>query len=488
MHGRTLAFAWRSRHGRVHDVARPNLLLITTDQQRADCVGYGRETCVRTPHLDMLASESCTFDRAYVDCPVCIPARTTLITGRQAHHYGCPSFQPGYRIDHPREDFLGSLLTQAGYQTCLVGKTHWHTDRTFTAGFEQVLGFGRLRRELSRHLPQAPSPGIGVNELTPALCTTPPQWQSSSWAVTEALEFLEARDRSRPFCLWVSLIDPHPPNVIHEPFFSLYDHDEIPMPVMGEWSATPEQLPYALQQLWIGNNHARPTNQAIRKARGVYYGMITHIDHQLGRLLGALMRLGLWNDTAITFSSDHGEMLFDHGFGFKGNLLEQAARVPLLMRLPHERGGPRGRPQQALVQWADLLPTFCELAEARTPEGIDGESLVPLLEGREASVRTQLHCQINNQHAFFDETHKYLYFADDGRELVFEPSRDRLDQYSLTEDTTLTDRLRQGFVDHLRAEAHPHLLDDGTLENRGKRITEADHLNCLPWMGLGHLD
>ncbi|MGF1448690.1 MAG: sulfatase-like hydrolase/transferase [Opitutales bacterium] len=469
-------------------VDRPNLILITTDQQRADCVGYAGETCVRTPHLDMLAKESRTFSRAYVDCPVCIPARTTLITGRQAHHNGCPSYQADHRIDHPRADFLGSLLTDAGYQTCLIGKTHWHTDSTFTAGFEQHLSFGRMRREMSRHLPLPPSPGVGANELSAGLSTVPPQWQSSAWAVTEALEFLQARDRSRPFCLWVSLIDPHPPNVIHEPYFSLYNHDDIPAPVMGNWSFAPEEMPYALQRLHIGNDHGAPSKAAIRQARGVYYGMITHLDAQLGRLFGALMRHGLWSDTAIAFSSDHGEMLFDHGFGFKGNLLEASARVPFLLRLPHARGGPRGASTDTLVQWADLLPTFCELAEARVPENVDGCSLVALLEGREESVRDNLHCQIDNQHAWQEGAHKYLYFADDGRELVFEPARDPLDQHSLHADTALTERLRQRFIEHLRSENHPHLLDDGSLLNLNRRLTEADRLNCLPWMGLSALD
>lgn len=468
-------------------MARPNLLLITTDQQRADCVGYAGHPCVRTPHLDMLAKEACTFSRAYVDCPVCIPARTTLITGRQAHRYGCPSFQPKFRVDHPREDYLGSLLTAAGYQTCLIGKSHWHTEPTFNAGFEQWYSFGRLRRERSRHLPEQPSPGIGFNELTPALGTEPTEWQSSTWAITEALEFLQARDRSRPFCLWVSLIDPHPPNVIHEPFFSLYDHDTIPEPITAAWS-NEEALPYALERLRIGNDHARPTANAIRKARGVYYGMITHIDHQLGRLFGGLMRAGLWQDTAIAFSSDHGEMLFDHGFGFKGNLLEPSARVPLLMRLPHDFGGPRGQTNDSLVQWADLLPTLCELADARSPKNLDGQSLLPLLSGDAPQLRDTLHGQIDNQHAFFEGPHKYLYFADDGRELVFNVETDPLDQNDLASDTELTARLRTAFIEHLRAETHEHLSTDGSLLNLDKRITPAERLNCLPWMGLSALN
>jgi len=463
--------------------SRPNLLLITTDQQRGDAIGYDGHPCVRTPHLDMLARESLVFSQAHVDCPICIPARTTAVTGIESHHYGCPSFTPGFRIDYPREKFLGSLLTAAGYQTCLIGKTHWHTDPSFTAGFEQLLSFDRYSRELNRHLGVIPSPGIGVNELSGGLSTLPQEWNKTTWAITEAIEFLQARDHSRPFCLWVSLLAPHPENVIHEPYYSMYDQDEIPDPVEPDW-VRGEGAPYALQRLRIGNDHARPTRNSIRKSRGVYYGMITHIDHQLGRLFGELMRQALFPETAIFFTSDHGEQLFDHGFCFKGNFLDPSARVPFLARLPHPYGGPRGTASPALVQWADILPTLCDLAGATVPEDLDGRSLVPLLTGQTDNVRDFLHGQIGNQHLFHDGRYKYLYYADDGRELLFDKEQDRLDEHDLSDDVGLRNRLRSQLIEHLREEGHQHATADSQLVNFGKSIQPADRLNCLPWIGL----
>lgn len=463
---------------------KPNLLLITTDQQRGDCVGYDGHPCVRTPHLDMLARESTVFSQAHVDCPVCIPARTTLVTGVESHHYGCPDFAPGFRVDRERKKFLGSLLTSAGYQTCLIGKSHWHTDPSFGAGFEQWFRWTRWERDVLRDVGSVPTPGIGVNELSASLSNLPPHLQKTTWSISEALGFLEDRDRSRPFCLWVSLIDPHPENIIHEPYYSMYDHDEVPEPVLPEW-VQGKRPPLAIQRLRGGNDHAGPTRGSIRKSRGVYYGMVTHIDHQLGRLFGGLMRNGLWDNTAILYSSDHGEQLFDHGFCFKGNFLDPSARVPLLIRLPSGMEVPRGVSSSALVQWADLLPTLCDLSGIRSPDDIDGASLLPLLRGECSQVRDFLHGQIGKQHMFHDGTHKYLYFVEDGRELVFDKTRDRLDENDLSGEAGLVDELRNRFISHLRDEEHPHLDGEGNCINEGLSFSGEENLSRLGWMGLG---
>ncbi len=126
--------------GRQGVRGKPNVLFVTSDQHRADTLGCAGHPCVRTPHLDKLAQMGIRFDRAYADCPVCIPARTTLVTGIQAHVYGKPDYAIDYRIERRRELFLGSLLTQAGYQTQIMGKTHWHTEPSFRGGFEGVVG------------------------------------------------------------------------------------------------------------------------------------------------------------------------------------------------------------------------------------------------------------------------------------------------------------------------------------------------------------
>ncbi len=280
------------------------------------------------------------------------------------------------------------------------------------------------------------------------------------------------------------MIDPHPPNVIHEPYYSMYDGEEIPLPVLPEWSRG-ENAPCSLQMLRSGNAHATLTKNAMRKTRGVYYGMITNVDHQLGRLFGALKRTGEWENTLIVFTSDHGELLGDYGTFFKAKMLEGAVRLPMIVRCPESLAPVRkGRVSSSLVQLADLLPTFCEVGGAKTPGDVDGVSLLSLFRGEEKTVRDRLHGQIGNDHFWHDGRYKYLYFADDGRELVFDKTGDALDERDLSSDRALVGRLREEFRQHLAEEKNSHIGEDGVLRNLGKRADLSNAGNPLDWMGL----
>ena len=299
---------------------QPHILLITSDQHRADSLGYAGHPCVRTPHLDLLAREGTIFDCAYSDAPICIPARTTMVTGIQSHHYGCPDYEPAYRIDRSRDKFLGSLLTKAGYQTTVVGKQHWHTDKTFRGGFENFYSFEHHDRAMRAETggDRLFHHGIGRNELSPSLSQLPPHLNSSQWVTDRCIEFMKTRDKTQPMFMWASMIEPHPPNVVHEPFYSMYDQSPIPDPIQGDWAAA-DKAPYRVRhrQNGIGCAHMKPDE--IRKARGVYYGMITNIDHQIGRLIGSLRSEGMWEDTIVLYTTDHGELLGDFDSFFKAN-------------------------------------------------------------------------------------------------------------------------------------------------------------------------
>jgi arylsulfatase A-like enzyme len=448
---------------------RPHVLLVTSDQHRGDVLGSAGHPCVRTPHLDLVAREGTVFDQAYVDCPVCIPARTTLITGRDAHHLGCVRYAPDHRIDRDRSDFLGSLVTAAGYQTALVGKRHWFTDASFRAGFETVSGFPELQRARSawqqgcggrRH-------GMGSNELSPGLSQLPPHLNSTQWMVEESARVVDQRDRTQPLFLWTSVTEPHPPNVVHEPYYSMYDRDNIPDPIRADW-ADPERAPWAIRQLQegIGANHIGAAE--MRKIRGVYYGMVTNIDHQIGRLIGALVRAGIWQDTVFIYTSDHGELLGDFGTFFKSNFLEGGARVPFVVRFPEWMRVARNVHHDGLIGWQDILPTICELTGARVPDDVTGASLLPLMRG-EAQVRDRFHGNINGQHLWHDGRYKYLYCVQDGSELVFDKQTDPEERHDLSDDIELTGRLRREFVSHLQEEGHEHVDATGALSNEGQR-------------------
>ena len=466
-------------------MSRPNIILITSDQHRADCLGVAGHPCVATPHLDQLADSGICFDQAHVDAPVCIPARTTLVTGIQSHRYGMCSYSEDYRVDRPRDRFLGALLTRAGYQTELIGKRHWHTDPAFRGGFENVTPLALLGEERRRHGRPYGTTGLGANEVHAGLSQYPPELQSTDWLIDQSIAFLRhRRDPAQPFCLWVSLIDPHPPFIIHEPYYSMYDHDAIPEPVQADW-ADAADAPIAFRFYREAFADHRMTAAQIRKARAVYYGMITNIDYQLGRLFGELLGQGLWDESCIVYSSDHGELLGDYGSFFKSRMLEAAARVPLIVKAPASWQTAPGRRSDALVEWADLLPTFCSMAQADIPDDVSGTDLNPLLRDEVTSIRSHWHGQVDNQHAWRDAQYKYCYFADDGAELVFDLANDPLEQQDLSGDAELTDRLRRQFIAHLQEEGHTHVDAEGRLRVVGSPLPqEAERMRLAQCKGL----
>jgi arylsulfatase A-like enzyme len=467
----------------MHLATRPNVLFITSDQHRADWLGCMGHPGIATPHLDQLARRGVVFERAMVDCPVCIPARTTLLTGRQSHRYGMPSFAPRHRIQRDRTLLLGGRLRAAGYQTEIVGKTHWHLDPTHRGGFDHVTGFDQLERERDRRLGTGWRHGIGANEFAPMLSHLPPELNSTHWAVDRSLEFLARREREQPFFLWTSFFEPHPPSVVHEPYFSLYRDEPMPPPLMPDW-ARDARCPWKVRSLRAGNSHDWLPPRQRERARQVYAGMITHIDHQIGRLLGALSSQGLLENTLIVYTSDHGESLGDLGTYFKGTVLAASARVPLIVSLPRALGGIVPRRSVELVALEDWVPTFCELAGVEAPEDVDGRSLLPLLRGDGAGWREEWHAQIDLQHAYYVGPHKYCHFVEDGAELVFNWRTDPREEHDLSADRALVGRLRERFISHLRAEGHEHLLPDGGMRNDRRTDADIDPANVLGWMAL----
>jgi len=468
---------------------QPNIILISSDQHRWDSLGCAGHPCVRTPHLDQLAYGGVRFASAYSDAPVCIPARTTLITGVKSTTYGCPYYAEDFRIERDRTQFLGSLLTAAGYQTALVGKRHWHTAEDFRAGFETVIPTERCSRQQQLALGRDGwTFGTGANELSPTLSPLPPELHSTDWIVDRCIEIVREREAGQPLFLWCSMDDPHPPLAIHEPYYSMYDHSPIPDPAIGSWEDAADCPVQQFGHRTAYNSKPMGADE-LRKARGVYYGMITNIDHQLGRLFGYLMTQGLWDETWIVYTTDHGEHLGDHYDIAKSSFYNSAARLPFIVRPPRSlqsEGG--GWVSDALVELADLLPTFCSLAGAATPDGVDGADLTDLILGRTDRVRDRLFGAIDDQHMVHDGTHKYLYFTADGREQLFDHAADPNDMTNIAAShPEIVAAMRQALVDRLQSVHSPDVID-GALRNDGQTKRDAQALrryNPLGWTAMG---
>ncbi|MEM8783862.1 MAG: sulfatase-like hydrolase/transferase [Planctomycetota bacterium] len=460
---------------------RPNILFITSDQHRADTLGCAGHPCVQTPHLDLLAYQGVRFDNAYVDCPVCIPARTALITGRRAHENGMPAYADDFRVDRRREDFLGSRLTAAGYQTELVGKTHWHTEPDFRAGFEHVTWMAHLRQQQLVETGRAGLlTGLGYNEMPPSVSPFPRHLYQSDWCVDRAIDFLSTRERAQPFALWLSLQDPHPPLTIHEPYYSMYRDADIPAAVVPDWVGTDAE-PYNLYCLRHVFNKGPATAEQVRAMRAVYYGMVTNLDHQLGRLLAQLQMDGDLDETLIVYTSDHGEALGDfHNFA-KSLFYESQAKVPFIVRPPASWETTPGRVTRDLIEWVDVLPTLCDVAGIEAPEDVTGRSLVPALRG-EAMPAHQMHGQIDQSHMLHDGRFKYLYCVEDGSEQCFDTENDPHDEHPVAGEPL--DRLREILTAHLIDEQHPHVRD-GEPANLHRDRPPVNQLRARDYQGLG---
>jgi arylsulfatase A-like enzyme len=349
----------------------PNIILIMTDQQRYDTLGTHGNPVISTPNLDAMAAQSAVFESFYVTNTVCVPSRASFLTGRY------PTAHRARDLDYPLgtdETHLLDLLKAAGYATFLAGKNHVlpdaelsTIDHVFEAGHEKT-----------------PVPSA-LSAYSSGTDPTPLERYTTNAVCDRALEFLEAqRDGAGPFFGWISFPDPHTPYQVPEPFASMYDPSQVPMPktVPGELDTKP--LGQALIREFQGMDHA--SEREIRQMIATYYGMVTCIDQAVGRILEKVEDLGIHDDTIIVYTSDHGDYMGDHGLARKSwHFYDSLIHVPFILRWPG-RIQPQ-RIQATMAENVDLLPTLLELVGIPAPAGCQGVSAVPVLDGRAQTLK-----------------------------------------------------------------------------------------------------
>jgi len=398
-----------------------NLLFIMTDQQRFDAMGCAGNPTLKTPNLDRLAREGARFARAYSSCPVCVPARTTILTGHSPGSTKVISNGDISREDGPNLLTFDQVLLRNGYKGEYHGK--WHSPYKFALDYtEPVLWLnGRkpppgskatiseaeaFRQYIAEHVPARElRPGERVASLygcpyepdimDPAHGSTnisrerapqgsmfgclpdvPPEHSLAAWPVKEAFKALE-RLKHGPFTLTVSIGPPHPPMVVPKPYFGMYPPGEIPVPVsIGDLRTN---SPYARVAPGLASEASRDPVK-VRQMISDYYGLVALNDEWIGRLLDRLEKLDLARNTLVVFTSDHGEMLGDHGMMSKMVFYEGSVRIPLLMRLPGVIKP--GTVVTAPVSHLDCYATILDYLGVSGPTS-EGRSLRPLIEGRE---------------------------------------------------------------------------------------------------------
>ncbi len=428
---------------------RPNILCIVTDQQRADHLGCAGNTLLKTPNIDRLAASGMRFARCYTNDPMCCPARATLWTGHRSSVHGV---RHNYISLDPAIPNIATALAEAGYRTHGVGKFHLH-QTSLPASVKSAIN-GNLALLNPRDWPESqelwkgghtgalPTPyyglqsalGVGghgdfvwgnytnwLKRVAPHVVRAIEEWRAreqpnwettgpshipadlhhSHWIADRVIEFLEEQAYSRqPFFCWCSFPDPHHPYHAPEPYHSMYDPAEMPEPARraGELDDLP---PHHRREQERRPAFYQRTPEVIART----YGMITNIDANVGRVLDALDRLNLRENTVIVYLSDHGDLMGDHWLQQKGPFhFDGLIRVPFIWSWPKRI--PAGKVNPSIVSLLDFAPTILDLCGVPIPDGSlpkkphlattrvlppwPGRSLRPLLEGRSQALRDRV--------------------------------------------------------------------------------------------------
>lgn len=442
--------------------SKPNLILITTDQQRFDTIHRAGNPHILTPHLNWLADTGVLMRRAYTDAPICCAARATMITGKHYRNLGgCGNWGQPSAPDVAQT--LPAILTRQGYQTRSVGKVHYDPPRC-NYGYEHM----EILEDYYRFMRQFPDRGIpmdhgvGQNEMEPVISTIEEPWSLTRWIVNRAIDFVETRDTTRPFFLNVGFSKPHPPYDPCMNYWQLYAGMQMPAPVFGEWSRDPASIPPGfMSPTWSLNKIDRFGPDMVQQVRRAYYACITQIDYNLGNLFSRLRELNILDNTLIVFSADHGDMLGDHHMGAKTVFLEGSAHIPMLVRGPDSLVPPqlRGTQSDALVCLADIMPTLLNVAgvSPNTRPHMDGIDLLEVIGGR-AKSRESFVGAYGDQFCTISHGHKYLFCSSGGGELLFNMRADPLETNDLSRQAGSRDirnRLRHELAQAVHASGNP---------------------------------
>ncbi|WP_035484732.1 sulfatase-like hydrolase/transferase [Geminicoccus roseus] len=363
---------------------RPNILFVTVDQWPGHLLGIEGHPVVETPTLDQLARNGTRFTRAYAECPICIPARRSIMTGTDPRTHGDRVFQP----DLPMPDLptLAGSFRNAGYQATAVGKLHVYPPRD-RIGFDEVI----LSEEGRPHLGTVDDydqfladKGYPGQQYLHGMSNNGYVWRSwhlpedchvTNWATMAMCRTIKRRDPTRPALWHLSYTHPHPPLVPLASYVERYARRAMDEPVMGDWATEEADLPVALQIVRGFWPNLSP--DALADVKRAFYALCTHIDHQLRIVIGTLREEGILDDTIILFTSDHGDLLGDHGLYAKRYLYEGSARVPMILidRAKQPRLG-QGMVDDRLVGLQDVMPTLLDLAGIDIPASCTGRSML----------------------------------------------------------------------------------------------------------------
>lgn len=445
-----------------------NVLFITADQWRGECLSVTGHPIVKTPHLDALAADGVAFKHHYGQATPCGPSRVCLYTGMYLHNHR--SLLNGTPLD-ARHTNVALEAGKAGYQPVLFGYTdvgldprhhdlvddyegvlpgmeaicHLNSKREPWLAYLEQKGYEFVKNGMPHFAQQENYPDAENKGQTFAPTIFKAEDSPAAFLVGEAIDYIEAQ-HEKPWFAHVSFLSPHPPFVAPEPYHAMFDADDMPLPIRCEtWQEEAKQHPWLEYYLTQESAAAAFTTQPeicdrlelpdneLRQMRATYYGMMAEVDAQIGRLVGHLKELGVYDDTLIVFTSDHGENMGDHYAHSKYTYFEETFHVPLIVRDPSKAADvTRGNIVEAFTEAVDLMPTMLDAIGADIPHQCDGSSLLGFtrnasLEGWRGEAHMEFdmrapydgkgappmglkmdQCMVN---VIRDEDYKYVHFA-----------------------------------------------------------------------------
>jgi len=387
----------------------PNILWICVDQCRYDTIHGLNNPNIHTPNLDRLMAEGVTFTNYAVQCPICSPSRAAFLTGRYPHTTGLRG--NGQRI-RPSERLVTKILADAGYECGLAGKLHLSPCEggRIEDRIDDGYGVFSWSHDLSDQWPNANMWRVwlqqqGVKWPNPPPHTPvwgvpiDPKYTQTAWCADKAIQFMRQAREYRPWLMSVNIFQPHSPFLPTEEYLQRYDPAKMPPPKYREGELQ-SKSPYARtdhQGAYGGRDlsFAKTDDLTHRKITAAYYAMIEQADYAVGRMLEVLKETAQDQNTIVIYSSDHGEMLGDHGIYLKGPYFyEPLIRVPLIIRWP--RGYKAGLKVDALTEEVDLAPTLLEAAAIPIPFRMQGRPLTKLLKGETSVHRGSQYSEFYN--------------------------------------------------------------------------------------------
>lgn len=441
---------------------RPNFLFIITDQQQGSMMSCAGNQHVRTPNLDLLASQGIRFARAYAANPVCIPSRFSLMTGQMPSIINMEDNddQKNFVSQKILDSALGRLFKKAGYETVYAGKMHL-TGSSFENGYENPLAYG-----FSKYL-------------------TPSDHEGREQTVDACVDFLK-KPKENPFLLIASLINPH--DICYLPLMDWTNAEKqknpfsnnkavqlineilkIPKgmskdefiekycpPLPNNFGIPNQELPSftrVKENNYIGWSRRNYTEKDWRIYRYLYARLTEIVDHQIGQILDALKEAGLENNTMVVFTSDHGDQDASHRSGLKGYLYEESANIPLILKWGNVIQKNQIDQSHLVSNGLDLIPTLCDFAGISVPGKMLGMSLKPLALGnRNVSWREYLVVENNSARLLlFDKSWKYLVDTKSNdpnnksvHEMLFNLNEDPGEMINLASDPSVKRHIREG--------------------------------------------